>query len=288
MGCPFFLPIPPLFAAIRFPFLMLDWTHWHNEPYLVGGLIVLGWLYALAVGPFRLRLAPANTGYPRTQAVRFYSALFIFYLAVGSPLDQAGERFLLSAHMVQHQLIIYPAAILFLTGLPPWLVSHATANPSLRLPCRIFTHPLAGALGYSAIISVWHIPALYDWALRERPVHIAEHITFFLGALLYWWPLISPSREYPPARHPVQMLYLIGVTILMTPLFAYLAFSKEILYPTYEYAPRLVAGFDPAQDQLLGAAIMKLGGMFVTFIALIWAFYRWYQHTERGRSAPSP
>ena len=185
---------------------MLDWTHWHNEPYLVGGLILLGWLYALATGPFRLRLAQPGARYPRAHAIRFYSALFIFYLAVGSPLDQAGERFLLSAHMVQHQLIVYPAAILFLTGLPPWIVSRVTARPSLRLPCRIFTHPMACAIAYTLILSAWHAPALYDWALRERPVHIAEHITFFLGALLYWWPLISPSREFPPARHPVQML----------------------------------------------------------------------------------
>lgn len=260
---------------------MLDWTHWHNEPYLVGGLIVLGWLYSLATGPFRARLAPSGTPYPRGHAVRFYSALVIFYLAVGSPLDQAGERFLLSAHMVQHQLIIYPAAVLFLTGLPDWLVSKLSARPSLRLPFRFFGHPLACAVIYTLILSVWHIPALYDWALRERLVHIAEHVTFFLAALFYWWPLLSPSREFPPLRPPVQMLYLVGVTILMTPLFAYLAFSSDILYPTYEYAPRLIAGFDPAQDQLLGASIMKLGGMFVTFLAMIWVFYRWYQSTER-------
>ena len=266
---------------------MLDWTHWHNEPYLVGGLIVLGWLYALATGPFRPRLAPPGAAFSRVHALRFYSSLVVFYLAVGSPLDQAGERFLLSAHMVQHQLIIYPAAILFLTGLPAWLVSHLAARSALRLPFRVFSHPLFCAVGYTAVISVWHIPALYDLALRERPVHILEHITFFAGALLYWWPLLSPSREYPPARHPVQMLYLVGVTILMTPLFAYLAFSKEILYPTYEFAPRLIAGFEPAQDQLLGAAIMKLGGMLVTFVALIWVFYRWYQHTERDRTSPA-
>jgi hypothetical protein len=37
---------------------MIDWTHWHNEPYLVGGLIILGWLYALLTGPLRA-LSPA-------------------------------------------------------------------------------------------------------------------------------------------------------------------------------------------------------------------------------------
>lgn len=265
---------------------MLDWTHWHNEPHLIGGLILLGWLYALATGPFRARLAPPGTPYPRGQALRFYSALVIFYLAVGSPLDQAGERFLLSAHMIQHQLIIYPAAILFLTGIPAWLAGQVTGRAAFQLPCRIATHPGVCALAYTAVISLWHLPALYDWALRERPVHILEHITFFAVALLYWWPLFSPSREFPPAKYAIQMLYLVAVTLLMTPLFAYLAFSSEILYPTYEYAPRLFPDFSPAQDQLLGAAIMKLGGMFVSFLALIRVFYVWYQSTEHARPAP--
>lgn len=266
---------------------MIDWTHWHNEPYLIGGLIVLGWLYALATGPFRSRLAPPGTAYPLRKAICFYLALVIFYLAVGSPLDQAGERFLLSAHMIQHQLIIYPAAILFLIGIPPWLASHATTRPELQLPFKIFTHPAIGALGYTASISIWHLPALYDWALRDKAVHILEHVTFFIAALLYWWPFFSPSREFPPAKPALQMLYLVAVTIMMTPLFAYLAFSSEILYPTYEYAPRLFAEFTPAQDQLLGAAIMKLGGMFVSFLALIYAFYQWYQGSERSQPSPA-
>ncbi len=266
---------------------MLDWSHWHNEPYLVGGLILLGWLYALATGPFRGRLAPVGTPFSRVHALRFYAALVIFYLAVGSPLDQAGERFLLSAHMIQHQLIIYPAAILFLTGLPAWLVSRVTARPAFRLPLRIFTHPIVCVFGYTAVISIWHVPALYDWALRDKFVHIVEHLTFFAAALLYWWPVISPSREFPPMKHALQMLYLVAATISMTPLFAYLAFSSEVLYPTYEFAPRLFPNFSAAQDQLLAAAIMKLGGMFVSFLTLIWVFYRWYQFTERARPAQS-
>lgn len=259
---------------------MLDWTHWHNEPYLVGGLILLGWLYALAIGPLRSRLAPSGTAFPRAHALRFYSSLVIFYLAVGSPLDQAGERFLLSAHMIQHQLIIYPAAIFFLTGLPTWLVAHATARPSFQFHFRLITKPISCVFLYTAVISIWHVPALYDWALRDKFVHVVEHVSFFAVALLYWWPLLSPSREFPPAKHAVQMLYLVAVTIAMTPLFAYLAFYPEVLYPTYEYAPRLFPNFSPEQDQLMGAAIMKLGGMFVSFLTLIWVFYRWYQHTE--------
>jgi putative membrane protein len=260
---------------------MIDWTHWHNEPYLVGGLIILGWLYALATGPFRPRLAPNGTPYPAAQAVCFYSALTIFYLAVGSPLDQAGERFLLTAHMVQHMLLIYPAAILLLSGMPAWLVSALIGRPALRRPLGVIFHPAFCAVAYTATISIWHLPSLYDWALRDKFVHVIEHVTFFGAALLFWWPLLSPSRENPPAKYGLQMLYLVAVTLLMTPLFAYLAFSPDILYPTYEYAPRLFEGFSAAQDQLLGAATMKLGGMFMSFLALIRAFYLWYQATER-------
>src|ERR1022692_4343179 len=83
---------------------MIDWRHWHNEPFLTGGLILAGWLYAILAGPLRARLAP-GLPFPRAAAALFYAALAIFYVAVGSPLDQVGERFLLSAHMVQHLLI---------------------------------------------------------------------------------------------------------------------------------------------------------------------------------------
>ncbi len=259
---------------------MIDWTHWHNEPHLIGGLILLGWLYALCTGPLRERLAPGEV-YPRSQAITFYLSIVIFYLAVGSPFDQIGERFLLSGHMVQHQLIMYVAALLFLLGLPSWLVSKVTARPTLRPAVGVLTHPIICGLIYTLVYSVWHVPALYDWALQNRWVHITEHIMFFGAALFFWWPIVSPSREFPPIRYASQMLYVFCVTIGMTPVFAFLAFSSDILYPTYEYAPRLIARLGPAEDQLLGAVIMKVGGLSLTFVLLATAFYRWHQESEK-------
>ncbi len=259
---------------------MIDWRHWHNEPFLVGGLIFLGWLYAVLAGPLRSRLAPGEA-YPRRAAVRFYLALAIFYLAVGSPLDQAGERFLLSAHMLQHQLMIYPAAILFLLGLPGWMLRPLTSRASLHGVLAFLTRPLVCALIYVLTISVWHLPYLYDWALQNRTVHIAEHFMFFGAALFYWWPLLSPAGEFPRASHAWQMLYLLGVEIGMTPIFAYLTFSHDILYPTYEYAPRLT-WMSPAEDQLLAGSMMKLVGFAVAMGAFGVAFYRWHQANERS------
>jgi putative membrane protein len=257
---------------------MIDWTHWHNEPILIGGLIFLGWLYAILTGPLREKLAP-GVRYPRAEAIRFYCALVIFYLAVGSPLDQLGERFLLSAHMLQHQLIIYPTAVLLLLGLPDWLVRPVTGRPGLRPLLRVATHPVVCGGLYIAVITGWHFPLVYDLALQNRPIHILEHFTMFGAALFYWWPILSPSREYPPLSYGWQMLYLPAVLIGMTPVFAYITFSQDVLYPTYEFAPRITS-MDPAGDQLLAGAMMKLVGMGVAGLAFTISFYRWYRQSE--------
>ena len=76
------------------------------------------------------------------------------------------------------------------------------------------------------------------------------------------------------------MLYLFGVVITMTPVFAYITFSDDILYPTYEYAPRLFAGFSAADDQLLAGVMMKIIGMIVSLIAFGIAFFRWYEEKK--------
>lgn len=258
---------------------MIEWRHWHNEPWLIGGLVVLGWLWAVCAGPLRARLAP-GAPFPRAHAIRFYAALLLFYIAVGSPLDQIAERFLFSVHMLQHQLLMYPAAILFLHGLPAWMVDAVLARPAIQAPFRFFARPLVAGLTYTLVISVWHAPSLYDLALRHKLIHVAEHILFFGASLLYWWPVISPSRLLPRANPGVQMLYLVGVLIAMTPVFAYITFSGDVLYPTYEFAPRLFPTFSAADDQLLAGVMMKLAGMFIALGAFGVAFYRWYQEKK--------
>ncbi len=258
---------------------MIDWRHWHNEPWLIGGLVILGWLWAVAAGPARGRLAP-GTAFPRAHAIRFYLGLLFFYLAVGSPLDQVAERFLFSAHMLQHQLLIYPAAIFFLQGLPAWMIDPLLGAPGVRSLLRLITHPLLCGLIFTLVVGLWHVPLLYDWALQDKLVHVVEHIMFFLAALLYWWPILSPSRALPRRSYAVQMMYLVGVLIAMTPVFAYITFSQDILYPTYEFAPRIFPAFSAANDQLLAGVMMKLVGVFGALTAFGVAFFGWYRENR--------
>lgn len=260
---------------------LIDFRHWHNEPYLIGGLLLLAWGYALASGPFRERLGMAAP-VPRWRRVSYYSSLVIFYLAVGSPFDQLGERFLFSAHMVQHVFLIYPCAVLWLLGWPTELLDGLIARLGRLGGIGWFlTRPVTAGILYVLTQSLWHIPALYDAALQDRFVHVMEHLTFFATAVLFWFPVVTRSALWRPLPLPAQWLYLFGVAVAFTPLFAFITFSNEILYPTYEFAPRLLAGFTPMDDQILAGAIMKLSNVVVTVIGFTVVFVLWFRQSER-------
>lgn len=257
---------------------MIDWRHWHNEPLLIGTLVFSLWAYALAVGPWRTRLAPGEP-FPRTEVTFFLTGIALFFLAVGSPLDQIGERFLFWAHMVQHMLIVYAVAPLILLGLPGWVVDRVAKFPVLGVVLRFLTRPVVAGMIYVLSISFWHVPAAYDYALRTKIVHVSEHLVFLVTAFFLWWPLFTRSKSLPPLPYATQILYLIAIGGLQMPLVALVLFSRETLYPTYEFAPRLTA-LTPIQDQVLGGAIMGVGGMFITLGLITRAFYLWHMQSR--------
>lgn len=264
---------------------MIDWTHWHNEPLLIGVLVFVAWAYALATGPWRYRIAP-GAAFPRAEAARFAAGLFVFYLAVGSPLDQVGERFLLSAHMVQHLIIVFLAAPLVLAGFPGWLLDAALGPRLVRTAARVAVNPIVAAIAYILCISFWHVPTAYDEALRVKLVHVVQHLMFFGTAFLMWWPLLTPSRLLPRLAPGVQVLYVFALGILQTPVAAFLTFSREVLYPTYAFAPRLTP-LSPLEDQIMAGTIMTVGGMAIALGLISRAFIVWHRE-ELARDAAAP
>ncbi|MEM9227754.1 MAG: cytochrome c oxidase assembly protein, partial [Verrucomicrobiota bacterium] len=163
--------------------------HWHTEPLLIGLLVGFGWLYALLIWPLRGKLT-ANCLVKLQQPICFYAGLITVYLAVGSPLDQLGEDFFFSAHMVQHMLLIYLAPPLILFGLPGWLVDVLLKHDKACKIWRLLTHPVFAGLLFTFLYTVWHIPVAYELALREKWAHVLEHWMMFVPALLMWWPIL--------------------------------------------------------------------------------------------------
>ena len=134
------------------------------------------------------------------------------------------------------------------------------------------------------MFAVWHVPYLYDWALRDRMVHNLEHLTFILGALLMWMPIRSPIATLR-LSHGFQLLYIGALTIAQAPVFAFVTFSRHVLYQTYELAPRLTI-LTARGDQQLGGVLMKITGMVVFTIAFINIFRAWYYDSQKQEPPP--
>lgn len=259
---------------------MVTWYHWHTEPLLVGGLLLAGWCYAMLLGPLRERWFGRRPLSPH-HVPCFALALIVFYLTVGSPLDALGEGFLFSAHMVQHNLLMYVVPPLMLLGLPSWLVDTAFSRwPWLRASCRFLVHPLVAGATFTLVFSLWHLPSLYEWALRQKTVHAVEHLSMFASSLLMWWGFLAPSRLLPAYHAGTQLLYLFALMVAQIPLFAVLTFAGEVLYVTYEWAPRVTA-LTPHEDQVLGGLIMKIANMVISLLLMGWIFYNWERQQNR-------
>lgn len=248
---------------------------WDTNPFLLGGLLAVALLYRAAMGPLRRRLAP-DAPFPLRQALWIDSALLLFYVAVGSPLDEASERFLFCAHMIQHALLIFILPVMLWKGTPDWLLRPLLAPRSVEVLARFLGHPLMALLGFNLLFSSWHIPGLYEWALRDRHVHEVEHLTFVASGLWMWWPAFGPLPEHR-ASYGAQALYMFGLSVSQIPIFAFMAFSTQVFYPTYASAPRLIAMLGAQEDQVMGGIVMKLLGELFFVGVLIGALAKWYR-----------
>ncbi len=262
------------------------WSDWHLDPGLLTLLVLTCLLYALMGISLRKR-RPAEKRRAQRRTVSFVLGLLLLYGTLASPLDRIGEQLLFSAHMLQHVLLIYPVSLFILLGLPVWFLEPLLARPVIRSAVRGITHPILTCTAFTVVFAAWHIPGLYEWALRDRTMHDLEHLSLLGIGCLMWWPLYSPMPRFPQRSPGTQMLYLLALTIGQIPVFAYLTFAPEVLYPTYAAAPRLIA-LSPLEDQQLGGIIMKMASMVALFTALAVGFWRWYHHESAPRGKREP
>jgi len=253
---------------------------WQADPVLIGGLLALAFAYALAVGPLRQRLAP-GASFERGKALWFAAAVVLFYVVEGSPLHDMAERYLLSAHMLQHLLLSYVVARMFIVGVPTWLWRALLMNRVMAPISRAVLRPTVTFLTFALFFAVWHVPVIYEGALMNPLVHHIEHVVFLITAIMLWWPIMSPLPELPRASHMVRMAYLFTVPIAQLPVFAAITFSPDVVYRTYEIAPRVYTWLNPIADQALAGAIMKVMGLAFFSVPFTRIFFDWYRRENR-------
>lgn len=266
-----------MFGIVDDPLVIVGWQ---VDPVLIGGLLALALVYGLLVGPLRERLAP-SAAFERGPAIWFGAALATFYLVEGSPLHDLAERYVLSAHMLQHLLLSYVVARMFIVGVPAWLWRVLLLNRVMAPISKVMLRPTTTFLVFSIFFGVWHVPVIYEGALVNATLHHVEHVTFLVTAIMLWWPVLSPISERPRASSMVQLAYLFALPIAQLPVFAAITFSPDVVYRTYEVAPRAFAWLSPISDQALAGAIMKVMGLAFFSVPFTRIFFAWYRRENR-------
>ncbi len=248
--------MPPLLAAHDVPASAVAGA-WHVHP----GPVVFAVLAAAVFGPAFARArrrepAPA----PWTRAGLFACGLVVMLGPLVSPLNRAGERYLLSAHMLEHVLLADAGAALLVlsvrgpvaAALLPW-----PAPAPLRAAAAILMRPPVTLCVWAAVVSVWHIPAIYDRALSHPAVHDLEHLSFVLVGLLAWTQLIDPTGS-GRLGVPGRLAFTVAMFFAGQVLSDALVFSFHAYYPAYAGRPGRLLGLSPLTDQRLAGIVMAL------------------------------
>jgi putative membrane protein len=247
------------------------WESWSLEPMVIVSLGVAAVLYAIAG-----RRLPR--GLSRLPHVWFALGLLALAIALVSPLDTLSET-LFSAHMVQHLVLIIVAA-------PLLALSRAGLAFALVLPrgwrrawrsferervFRAVTHPGVVVVLHAAALWAWHLPSLYELAVRNGAAHIAEHLSFLVTALGFWTLVVRSGPRGRIGRFPAVGVVFV-TTLQGAALGAILTFAASPLYAVHARGA-LAWGLTPLEDQQLAGAIMWVppGVLYLAIMAALLA-----------------
>jgi len=218
---------------------------------------------------------------PWWRAVLYLLGVLAITLALVSPLDALGDDYLLSAHMIQHGLLLDVGPALVLLGLrgpllffllPPAVLGPLARARPLRRLLHLLLRPLVSFAVWTGVLLAWHVPAVYDYALDHRAVHDLEHASYLLIGLLVWAQLLDPARRrrlgVGGRAFYAAALFGTGHVLLHPVLFA-----AGVLYPSYAVQPHRVFGWSALADQHYAAFAMTADqvltlGVFV--VLLLW------------------
>jgi cytochrome c oxidase assembly factor CtaG len=231
---------------------------WSAPPAVLGIAALVALLFAQ--GWLRLRQRGRADLASWSRVALFALGLAIALAGLVSPIDTLGEDDLLSLHMLQHVLIGDLAVALGIVAvrgpLFVFLLPAAVLGPLARSPLRralgALLRPRVAFVLWAANLAVWHVPTLYDAALRHPVLHDFEHACWVTAGLLVWTLLVDPGAH--------GRLTVGGRVALAAAMFAcgqvltdVLVFSFHGLYPAYHGAYGLSAHTD---QQLAGVVMM--------------------------------
>ena len=221
------------------------------------------------------------------QKTCFWTGWWALAAALVSPIHPLGEV-LFSAHMVQHEILMVIAApllvlsrplVALLWGMPMnWRrgVGKWAKKNCVRKPWTFLTDPFTAWWVHAIAIWAWHAPVLFQLTLTSELAHTAQHLSFFLSALLFWWALFCAHGRQ---SHGAAVLYVFTTAVHTSVLGALLTFAPHIWYPGYANTTQ-AWGFSPLEDQQLGGLIMWVPASLIYLAAGLALFAVWLKESD--------
>jgi cytochrome c oxidase assembly factor CtaG len=230
--------------------------HWSAEAFGLVPALALGYLLAArAARPGRRRIAAAA------------AALGLIFGAFATPLQGLAVHTFLWAHLLQNVVLAEWAPALLVLAIPATVAARAGRfalfQPLVALPVWVATYLL------------WHLPWVYDYALRQRHslLHL-EHLMYLAAGIAVWWPVIH-GRHSPGAK----AAYLFAAFVLASPLGLLLALIPRPVYSFYAHAPR-TWGPGPLADQQIAGVTMAVEQAVVFFAVFAYFLVRFLHEEE--------
>jgi cytochrome c oxidase assembly factor CtaG len=201
----------------------------------------------------------------RWRVACFAGSLVLILAVTVTPIETISLHYLLSVHLLQNVVLAEWAPLLFVLGVPAAFAATLPAVP-----------PLPALLLWVVNYMAWHLPWVYDAALRHPHtlLHL-EHATYFVTGVLLWWPVVHAafSAGY-------KATYLFGAFALASPIGLLLALIPEPVYEFYLDAPERLWGLEPLLDQQLAGVAMSLAEAIVFFGAFAFFFVRFFREQD--------
>ncbi|HEY2005621.1 MAG TPA: cytochrome c oxidase assembly protein [Solirubrobacteraceae bacterium] len=197
------------------------------------------------------------------------------------PLDGLADG-LLVAHMLQHIVIGDVASLLIVLGLTGPVLAPLLRMRYSRL-LRWLSHPLVAVTLWALDLYAWHLPVLYQLAIRHDLVHALEHACMLWFGALLWLAVIGPLPKPAWFRGWGEVGYLILVRFLGAVLANALIWGQSVFYPVYR-SPDAARGLSPLSDQNLAGGVMMIEQILLTTAFLVWLFARLMRRDEQRQS----
>ena len=253
-----------------------DHAGWTFDPWVTVPLALL--LVTYVVG--RNRLA-ARASSPQRAGWPFLGGWAVLSFALVSPLHEAGERSF-TLHMIEHEMIMLVATFMFAASHAGGILAWGLPGPARKWPggswkapladlWRRLTEPITATILQAVVMLAWHSPALFDRALDSRGWHVAQHLSFVVASLLFWWAMLHPRR----GTFLLSAACLFLTSLVEGGLGALMALSQSPWYSAYAAMGMSGIGLNPTTDQQLAGLVMWIPGGAVHGAAALWLLHQW-------------